>query len=207
MKCFAQSDLNALEGLYRMNLINGLSGFKSANLIGTIDWDGNENVAIFSSVIHLASDPPILGFIHRPIKMGGNTYENIKQTGFYTINHLSKKIMEDGHHTSATYEKDVSEFEMTNLKSEYLNDFKAPFVMQSPVKIAMKYLEEYSIKPNDTILMVGEIIAVYLEDGLLQEDGFIDLSKGNVMTVNGPDGYARTKLDNRYPYQFPKSKR
>jgi flavin reductase (DIM6/NTAB) family NADH-FMN oxidoreductase RutF len=185
-------------------LINGLSGFKSANLIGTISEDGNENVAIFSSVIHLGSDPPILGFIHRPITAEGNTYENIKQTGFYTINHLSKELMEDGHHTSAKYERDVSEFDMTSLKSEYLEDFRAPFVAQAPIKIAMKYLEEYPIAFNGTILMVGEITAVYMEDALLGVDGFVDLSKGNVVAVNGPDGYALTKLENRYPFQYPK---
>lgn len=204
MKCFTQSDLGSLDGLYRVNLINGLSGFKSANLIGTIAGDGNENVAIFSSVIHLGSDPPILGFIHRPITAEGNTYENIKQTGFYTINHLSREIMEDGHHTSAKYERDVSEFDMTSLKPEYLEGFKAPFVAQAPIKIAMKYLEEYPIKFNNTILMVGEITAVYIEDALLEPDGFVDLSKGNVMAVNGPDGYALTKLENRYPFQHPK---
>ncbi len=206
MRCFTQSDLNSLDALYRINLINGLSGFKSANLIGTVAADGNENVAIFSSVIHLGSDPPILGFIHRPITAGGNTYENIKQTGFYTINHLSTEIMEEGHHTSANYDRDVSEFEMTNLKSEYLNDFKAPFVAHAPVKIGMKYLEEYVIKPNETILMVGEIISVYIEDTLLESDGFINLSNGNIVAVNGPDGYSLTKLEQRYPLQYPKPK-
>ncbi len=206
MKCFTKSDLGSLEGLYRINLINGLSGFKSANLIGTISENGDENVAIFSSVIHLGSDPPILGFIHRPISAKGNTYENIKQTGFYTINHLSRNIMEDGHHTSAKYEKDVSEFDMTNLKSEYLEDFRAPFVAQAPVKIAMEYLDEYPIKFNNTILMIGEIIAVYIEDALLEADGFVDLSKGNVLAVNGPDGYSLPKLKKRYPFQHPKPK-
>lgn len=205
MKCFTQSDLSSMERLYRVNLINGLSGYKSANLIGTVSEDRNENVAVFSSVIHLGSDPPILGFIHRPIAAGGNTYENIKQTGFYTINHLSMEIVEDGHHTSAKYESSISEFEMTSLKSEYLNDFVAPFVAQAPIKIAMRYLEEHPITLNDTILIVGEIVSVYIENNLLDADGFVDLSKGNVVAVNGPDGYALPKLEKRYPFQHPKT--
>ncbi len=205
MRCFTQSDLSSLDRLFRINLINGLSGYKSANLIGTISEEGNENVAVFSSVIHLGSDPPILGFIHRPIEAGGNTYENIRQTGFYTINHLSMDIVADGHHTSAKYERDVSEFEMTRLKSEYLGDFVAPFVIQAPIKIAMKYVEEHSITLNGTILMVGEIVSVFLEDHLLDADGFVDLSKANVVAVNGPDGYALPKLEKRYPFEHPKT--
>ena len=46
------------EKLYRTNLFNSLSGFKSANLIGTISKEGKTNLAIFSSVIHVGANPP-----------------------------------------------------------------------------------------------------------------------------------------------------
>ena len=113
--------------------------------------------------------------------------------------------MEDGHHTSAKYSKEVSEFEMTRLKPEYKDGFKAPFVTQSPIKIAMRYVEEYPIKLNGTILLVGEIILIYMEDDLLENDGFVDLSKGNIMGINGLDGYTLPTLEKRLPYQRPKT--
>jgi flavin reductase (DIM6/NTAB) family NADH-FMN oxidoreductase RutF len=194
-----------MDRLYRINLVNSLSGFKSANLIATADDQGNENVAVFSSVIHLGSDPAVLGFVLRPTTVARNSYDNIKQTGYYTINHISKEIMEDGHHTSAKYPKGVSEFEMTNLQSEYIADFKAPFVAQAPIKMAMKFAEEYSIKLNGTILVVGEILSVYIQDDLLEEDGFVNLSKGNIVSINGLDGYTLPQLQARYPYQRPKN--
>lgn len=205
MRCFTQTDLDAMDRLYRINLVNSLSGFKSANLIATVDDHGNENVAVFSSVIHLGSDPAVLGFVLRPTTVARNSYDNIKQTGFYTINHISQEIMEDGHHTSAKYPKEVSEFKMTNLKSEYINNFKAPFVTQSPIKLAMKFVEEYPIKLNGTILVVGEILSAYIQDDLLEKDGFVNLSKGNIVSINGLDGYALPKLQMRYPYQRPKN--
>ena len=204
MRCFTQADINSMDRLYRINLVNSLSGFKSANLIATINEEGNENVAVFSSVIHLGSDPALLGFIVRPTTVARNTYDNIKQTGFYTINHISKEIMADGHHTSAKYPKEISEFEMTNLQSEYLEDFKAPFVTQAPIKIAMKFMEEYPIQLNGTILVVGEILSVHIQNDLLEEDGFVNLSKGNIVSINGLDGYTLPKLGARYPYQRPK---
>jgi len=127
MRCFTQSDLDALDRLYRINLVNSLSGFKSTNPIATVSNEGRENVAVFSSVVHPGSDPAVLGFVHRPTTVVRNTYENIKQTGFYIINPISKEIMEDGHYTSAKYKKEVSEFEMTHLKPEYKDGLKAPF--------------------------------------------------------------------------------
>ena len=159
---------------------------------------------MFSSIVHLGSNPPLLGFILRPTTVPRNTYENIKETGFYTVNHITKSITEDAHHTSAKYDKGVSEFEMTNLTPEYKNDFIAPFVQESPVQIGMKYVEEYYIKANDTIMLVGEIQFFEVEDHMLQEDGFLNLSKGNVATINGLDGYAIPNLFTRYEYQRPK---
>ncbi|WP_299674423.1 flavin reductase family protein [uncultured Tenacibaculum sp.] len=201
---FKKEDISGFDHIYKINLMNSLSGYKSANLIGSISPNGEENVAVFSSIVHLGSNPPLLGFILRPTTVPRNTYENIKETGFYTVNHITKRITEDAHHTSAKYDKGVSEFEMTNLTPEYKNNFIAPFVQESPVQIGMKYVEEYYIKANDTIMLVGEIQFFDVEDHMLQEDGFLNLSKGNVATINGLDGYAIPNLFTRYEYQRPK---
>ena len=48
---FTKERINALEKHTRTHLINSLSGFKSANLIGTQDKQAKKNVAIVSSVI------------------------------------------------------------------------------------------------------------------------------------------------------------
>ena len=203
MAFFTNKDISELEHLYKINMVNSLSGYKSANLIGSISNKGVENVAIFSSVIHLGSNPPLLGFILRPTTVPRGTYKNIKENGVYTINHISSDFIEDAHHTSAKYDSEISEFDMTDLNATYINDFKAPFISQSPIKIAMKYIEEYYIKANDVIMVVGEIESVKIEEGLLQKDGYIDLSKGNVATINGLDGYAIPKLKTRQKYQRP----
>ena len=79
MKQFTEQDIDSMEYLYRINLINSCSGFKSANLIGTIDENGLTNVAVFSSVIHMGSNPPLLGFILRPTTVARNTYDNLKK--------------------------------------------------------------------------------------------------------------------------------
>ena len=203
MAFLTNKDISELEHIYKINMVNSLSGYKSANLIGTLSNDGIENVAVFSSVVHLGSNPPLLGFILRPTTVPRGTYKNIKETGVYTINHIAKDFIEDAHHTSAKYDSEISEFDVTKLNAEYLNGFKAPYVAQSPIKIAMKYVEEYYIKSNGVIMIVGEIQSVTIEDGLLQEDGFVDLSKGNITTINGLDGYAIPTLETRESYQRP----
>ena len=204
MHYFSLEDINNLKHLYKINLINSCSGFKSANLIGTKSKDGIENVAVFSSVTHVGSNPPILSFFCRPTTVTRDTYTNIKETGFYTINHIQESNFKEAHHTSAKYNSIISEFDKTQLQSEYKNDSFAPFVKDAPIQLEMKYLGEYQIKENDTILVLGEIQGLYINQDILTEDGFINLSDANVATINGLDGYAFPKLKERLAYQRPK---
>jgi len=204
MTYISNEELDNLHHIYRINLINSCSGYKSANLIGTKSSNGIENVAVFSSVTHIGSNPPMLGFFCRPTTVLRNTYENIKSTGYYTINHIHFPILEDAHHTSAKYDAQISEFDKTNLISEYKNEFKAPFVKDTPLQLAMEYVEEYIIKANDTILVIGKIIGLHLNDDLIEDDGFINLSKAKVAAINGLDGYAIPELNKRFDYQRPK---
>ena len=43
---FSKKDIEGLEKIYRLNLINSCTGYKSANLLGSIDNEGNTNLAI-----------------------------------------------------------------------------------------------------------------------------------------------------------------
>ncbi|MCX5663448.1 MAG: flavin reductase, partial [Planctomycetota bacterium] len=94
MQHFDRAGILQMERNFRVNLVNSLSGYKPANLIGTLGSDGVENLAIFSSVVHLGSDPALLGFIQRPIGEQSHTYKNIIASGFFTINHVSAAHVE-----------------------------------------------------------------------------------------------------------------
>jgi len=205
MTYFSEADIQNLEHIYKINLMNSCSGYKSANLIGTRSKNGIENVAVFSSVTHIGSSPAMLGFFMRPTTVIRNTYENLKTTGFFTINHIHESIIKDAHHTSAKYDKSISEFDVTSLNSEYKNNFLAPFVKNSPVQLAMQFVEEYDIKANNTILVVGKVVGLYINNNLIGNDGFVDLTKARVAAINGLDGYAIASTNSRYGYQKPKS--
>ncbi len=201
---FTRENINDLEKIKKINLINSCSGYKSANLIGTISKDGITNVAVFSSITHLGSNPPTLGFILRPTTVPRDTYKNILESGVFTINHIFEDIIEDAHHTSAKYEEAISEFDITSLEDEYYNDCIAPFVKGSPVQMEMKFIEEYHIKSNNVIHIIAEIKNLYVKDDILNEDGFLDLAKGKVAAINGLDAYAIANNNTRFSYQRPK---
>ena len=62
---FNTKEINALEHLYKINLINSCAGYKSANLIATKSIENRTNVAIFSSITHIGSSPPMFVFFLR----------------------------------------------------------------------------------------------------------------------------------------------
>ena len=204
MQHFSKENINALAIRYKNNLINSISGYKSANLIGTKSKTEITNLAVFNSVIHLGSNPALLGFILRPTSIPRHSYQNMKEKGVFTINHINQDQIEDAHHTSAKYAENISEFDQTNLEAEYKADCLAPFVKGAPVQIACRYVNDYLIKENDTLLVVGAIEHLFIQNEMLHEDGWVQLDKGQVVAINGLDGYALPKLLARLPYARPK---
>ncbi|MFT5708219.1 MAG: flavin reductase (DIM6/NTAB) family NADH-FMN oxidoreductase RutF, partial [Oceanospirillaceae bacterium] len=77
--------------------------FKSANLIGTHNEQNQNNLAMFSSVVHLGSSPALVGFITRPDNVQRHTLENILQTKQFTRNQVSDSFWQEAHQTSARY--------------------------------------------------------------------------------------------------------
>ena len=194
-----------MDKIFRLNLINSCTGFKSANLLGTKSLNGVSNVAVFSSITHLGSNPPLIGFILRPTTVPRDTYRNIKDTGIFTINHIYSDIIEDAHHTSAKYPDEISEFTKTDLEEEFLGNFAAPFVKGAKIRLGCRYLNEYEIKENDTLLLVSSIEHVFVADlDIQQDDGWLKLENANTVAINGLYGYATTKLLDRFEYARPK---
>jgi flavin reductase (DIM6/NTAB) family NADH-FMN oxidoreductase RutF len=192
-----------MEKLERLNIINSCTGYKSANLIATLSENGSTNVAVFSSITHLGSNPGILGFIVRPTTVPRDTYSNIKAKGFFTVNHITSIMIADAHHTSANYDVGISEFDKTNLEEEYKNGLEVPFVKGSPIQLYCKYINEYYIKENDTIHVIASIEHVYYNENMEHKDGWLQLDKGNVVAINGLDGYCLPKLVDRFEYARP----
>ena len=201
---FNEEEIENLEKIYRVNLINSCSGYKAANLIGTVS-EKNNNLAIFSSLVHLGSNPPLLGFFLRPTEIvPRHTYLNIKENQYYTINSVEKEFADKAHHTSAKYDKSISEFEIVDLEPEFINKFPSPYVKSSSIKIGMKFVEELKISYNKSRLIVGKIVELHVNDDMIDKDGFLNLYKAEVATISGCDGYSYPKKNSRKGYQKPK---
>tara|TARA_B100000579_G_C22593276_1_gene739075 strand:+ start:224 stop:820 length:597 start_codon:yes stop_codon:yes gene_type:complete len=154
-------DLDKYDRIKRLKLINAICGIRSVHLIGSKSINNNSNLAIFSSVNHLGSNPALLSFISRPANIvNRDTLSNIKQTKHFTINSIEENIIKNAHQTSGKYHSDKSEFQACNIQEQYIDAFPAPFVANSNIKIGLKFLESIIIKHNQTELVIGEITLI-----------------------------------------------
>ncbi len=192
-----------LEQRYRTAFINSLAGFRQAVLVGTKSIDGNTNLAIFNSLIHLGANPALFGLMSRPDTVQRDSLQNILDTKEYTLNYIQAEHYIKAHQTSARYEKGVSEFEKVGFTALYQEGCKAPFVKEALVKIAMKLEETIPITLNGTVLIIGSIQEVVINDGIVGDDGFVNLSAAEVLISQGLDAYFISKEIGRLPYAKP----
>lgn len=197
-----QADLQQLPKDYRTQLINSITGFKPANLVGTRDVQGQTNLAIFSSAVHLGADPALMGLVSRPFTptVSRHTLNNMKELGYFTLNHVHESFYEQAHQTSARYPKEVSEFAATGLTEEYIGDFPAPFVAEAKVKIGLKLIDMLPITYNNTHFIIGEIVFLQVPTDCLEADGKLNLTQAGTVAVSGLDTYHRTEQLGRLPY-------
>ena len=199
MRHLTAADIAGFDKIYRLNLVNGLPGFKPANLVGTAAPDGRTNLAVFSSALHLGSDPALLGIVTRPTTVPRHTYANLKASGCYTLNHVPEALAAQAHYTSANFPDDVSEFDACGFTAEFRDGFPAPYVAESTLSIGLRLLEEHAIS-NGTVLLVGTVAHVYLRDELLRPDGTLDLAAAGTAAISGLDGYHAVQPPVRFGY-------
>lgn len=197
------TDIQSLEQRYRTTFINSLAGFRQAVLVGTKSENGNSNLALFNSLIHLGASPALFGLISRPDSVPRDTLNNILRTKEYTLNYIHTSHYKKAHQTSARYESHISEFEKVGFKEQYHPSYDAPFVDEAIVKIAMNFEQCIDIPLNGTKLIIGSIKFVDIADSFVGDDGYVDLSAADALISQGLDAYFTAQNLGRLPYAKP----
>jgi flavin reductase (DIM6/NTAB) family NADH-FMN oxidoreductase RutF len=203
MKTISFDAIMAMEKRYRTTFINSIAGFKSLNLVGSIDTNGKTNLAIFNSIFHVGANPPYLGMVFRPDEVERHTLENILLQKHYTLNHVNPSIVSAAHQTSARYSKNISEFEACGLTPFYSGNIIAPYVQESNVKIGLSLKEKLHVESNKTIIIIGQVTEIIIDENYISDDGFVNLEALDTCTVVGLDAYYKASRIERLAYAKP----
>ncbi len=159
--------------------------------ISTISSEGKVNLAPFSCFNAISSTPPFVMFSSVGAK---DTLHNIQQTGEFVVNIVTWDLREEMNVTSAPVAHGVDEFQLAGLEKSPCKNVKPPRVTQSPASIECILnrtipLEPRSGLPCDTIMIIGEVVGINIDEAILSE-GLIDIKKLRPISRLGYMNYA-----------------
>ena len=161
-----------------------LEGMRSPVAVGTRGVTGVDNLAVFNSMTHIGSRPPYLALVFRPLTVERHTYDNLKATGVYTVNHLAAAHVDALHQTSAKYPTGESEFAAVGLTPER-SAAGAPYVAEAAVGMQLRFEEEHFVRANDTVIVVGRVEEIRLPAAATEGAGRFDWSADGGLVVSG----------------------
>lgn len=203
MKTIQLDDILSWEREYRRAFVNTLSGIKAAFLLGTQDENGRNNLALFTSVVHLGAAPPLLGVVLRPAEAQQDTRRIIQKHTHFTLNAVPVDLIEAAHQCSARYPHDQTEFNACKLTAWHSPSHRAPYVGESPLKIGLRAVDLMDVKANGTRMVVAAVMEIHLEEKLLGVDGQILPSEAELCGVVGLQAWHTHKPEKNITFAQP----
>jgi flavin reductase (DIM6/NTAB) family NADH-FMN oxidoreductase RutF len=119
-------------------------------LITTIDKNGKENVATFSFLMPVSSEPKYVAFSISPKR---HSFKNLKETKEFVINVLSKEMKKEAEICGSFSGRDKDKFVLAKLTKQKAEKVKPPLIKECPISLECKVVSIQEF--GDHYLVVG----------------------------------------------------
>jgi flavin reductase (DIM6/NTAB) family NADH-FMN oxidoreductase RutF len=170
---------------------NAIVGPRPIGWISTRSASGVNNLAPYSFFNAFNYVPPIIGFASIGYK---DTLRNIEETGEFVWNLTTRAVAEAMNQSCASVGPDVSEFALAGLTPLASTVVAPPRVAESPVTFECKRTQILQLQGADgaqvdTWLVLGEVVAVHIDQALLKDGVYDTAAAGHVLRGGGPADY------------------
>ncbi len=185
--------------------LNAIVGPRPIGWIGSIDRQGRHNLAPYSFFNCFNYRPPIIGFSSSGWK---DSVANIVATREFVWNLATRPLAEAMNETSASVPHGEDEFLRTGLTAIQGREVAAPMVAESPVNFECRLSQCIQLQGADgslidSWLVLGEVVAVHIDQSLLVEGIYqTDLAKP-VLRAGGPSAYYTIEAANKFDLVRP----
>ena len=179
-------DVDALDGRENGRIIKCAVTPRPIAWISTVDEEGADNLAPFSSYNYVSSSQPVVLFNTPNADHGGlkDTARNALETGEFAVNVVTEPLMEAMDTTSASLPPGESEFDLAGLERAECRVIDAPRVADAAVTMECTLYD--SIEIHDRITIFGEVQHFHVDDDVLV-DGKIEMERlPTVGRLGGP---------------------
>lgn len=171
--------------------LNAIIGPRPIGWIASLDGQGRRNLAPYSFFNCFNYRPPIIGFASSGWK---DSVRNITETKEFVWNLTTRALAVPMNETSASLPHGEDEFARAGLTPVASRIIKTPRVAESPVNFECRLsqciqLTAADSTPVDSWLVLGEVVAVHIDEMLL-ENGIYQTAKAQpVLRAGGPSAY------------------
>jgi flavin reductase (DIM6/NTAB) family NADH-FMN oxidoreductase RutF len=162
-----------------------------------IGWVSSRNAAgalnlapySFFNVFHYV--PPIVGFASNGLK---HSVSNIRDTGEFCWNLVTRSLAEAMNATSATVAAGVSEFDLAGLTPAASRLISVPRVAESPVTFECRLTDIIQLRgadarPLNGWLVLGEVVGIHIDRSLIEGGAYNTTAAHPVVRGGGPSQY------------------
>jgi flavin reductase (DIM6/NTAB) family NADH-FMN oxidoreductase RutF len=147
----------------RYELLLGTVVPRPIALITTLSRDGAVNAAPYSLFNVLSHDPPIVAFSVLPSPLGTmkDTGQNVLAGGDFVVNLGSEDLAESMNLSCIDVPANVSEIDVTGLRTAPSTSVKPPRLQDSPVALECRFVTALTFGPNQAIVL-GRVEQVHV---------------------------------------------
>ncbi len=175
----------------------GLAVPRPIGWIGTVDVDGNRNLAPYSFFNMMAIYPPT--FVVAPV-LGGrkDTLANLESTREFTVNIVTEETVVKMNATAATFDADVDEFEAVGLTPVPSQTINAPMVGEATANFECVVTQIIPVgqptddQPGTGMLVIGEATRIHVAHRVVDDSFNIDQAELKAVGRHVGGMYVRT---------------
>ena len=143
----------------------------------TQDEEGTLNIAPFSYFMGLSSEPPtmMVSVGHKSDGTQKDTLKNLRETKKCTICMVDETLLEKMHFSSKELDASLSEADEFSITTKNVVDGFPPMVEGVPSAFFCEFYQEIDLKGSQTIPLIVEIKAQYIDDKIITDKEKITL--------------------------------
>lgn len=150
-------------------------------LVTCVDGSGRPNIITLAWAGVACSEPPHIGIAIRP---GRYSHPIIEKTGQFVAAVPREEVLHAVDLCGSVSGRDVDKFERTGLTPKPATRVSPPLISECPVNMECVVRHKVTLGSHD--LFIGEVLAVHIDRGLLDERGLIDFDKAKLIAyTNG----------------------
>ena len=185
---------------------NAIVGPRPIGWIASTDAQGHVNLAPYSFFNAFNYIPPIIGFASIGDK---DTVRNVRETGEFTWNLVTRPLAEAMNATCASVPPQVNEFDLAGLTAAPSQCVRPPRVAESPVSFECRVTQTLQLCGADgaavpTWLTLGEVVAVHIAKHLLVQGVYDTAAARPVLRGGGPADYFEIGPDQLFRMSRPR---